>query len=479
MSARVGLLLIIVAAAAAGTVQALTYVHVSDAGLTAQAEVIARVEVVESRVITSGKRISTEYTMLVHDLVKGLVDGAYLTVRVPGGYSEELGVELRYSGAPRFDTQSRALLFLKSDSDGSFHVLHFVMGAFRETTSASSPVFVRGLPEPVETTAPSVHVGRDAGRFLDWIRSTVAGEEREADYFVALAEESISHTAAPFTVREPVYILWDEFHNNERVTWSRHKSGQAGVPGKGKKELGKVFKVLNKTPNSADTRAGLVNLKLKGKFPTSKVPDRATKCVLDNVFIFNDEIGIRDDFVCTGTGQIGGVIATGGSCRFTTPTSQWKGQNVFGAVSGFVNFNANTACFFRGDFPFNRDTPRNKFSEVAIHEVLHALGLRHACGDDNSPKCSKSDVLDDATMRASVHADGRGAQLREDDLSGFWQLYDPDYFAAGCDLPPGHKRFCKRCGPCGEGQGKCTKNSQCSGDLQCRSDAALGYKTCQ
>ncbi len=168
-----------------------------------------------------------------------------------------------------------------------------------------------------------------------------------------------------------------------------------------------------------------------------------------------------------------------GSCRFVNPTSQWKGSDVFGAVSGFVNFNANTACFYRGDSPFNRDTARNKFAEVAIHEVMHALGLRHACGDADSPKCSSSAVLDDATMRAVTHADGRGAQLREDDLSGFWQLYDPDYFAAGCHLPPGHKRFCKKCGPCGEGQGKCNKNSQCFGDLQCRNDSALGYKTCR
>ena len=69
--------------------------------------------------------------------------------------------------------------------------------------------------------------------------------------------------------------------------------------------------------------------------------------------------------------------------------------------------------------------------------------------------------------------------MREDDLSGFWQLYDPDYFNVGCDLEPGNKKFCKRCGPCGEGQGKCTKNKHCFGDLKCRNDATLGYKTCQ
>lgn len=39
--------------------QALTYVHVSDSGLTEQAEVIARVEVIESRVVTTGRQIST------------------------------------------------------------------------------------------------------------------------------------------------------------------------------------------------------------------------------------------------------------------------------------------------------------------------------------------------------------------------------------------------------------------------------------
>ena len=159
----------------------------------------------------------------------------------------------------------------------------------------------------------------------------------------------------------------------------------------------------------------------------------------------------------------------GGSCIFTPAAGQWKGQPYFAATSGRIVYNANTACYYKNQFPWTRDTGDNKFLEVTVHELLHALGLGHSCGDDDSPKCSTSALLDNATMRATTHTDGRGNRIFEDDLSGFWQFYDPNYFAAPCDLPPGHKNFCKRCGPCGLLQGACKKNSDCYGALECKS----------
>lgn len=477
MRGRVFLWLALAALAVGRPADALTYVNVSDVNLAGQADLVATVEVVDKEVETFGGKIYTRYTMLVDDLVKGTVDGAYLTVRVIGGLSEELGVELRYFGAPEFYPGERALLFLTSGDEGSYHVLHFALGAFWEKKAEFAPVYVRDLPEPGDDPARSLDVARDAERFLAWLRDEVDGRGRDADYLVALPTDRQAAEIAPFTIFDPLRV-WTEFHVNPpgKVTWKRHKSGQKGVKKKGKGEAKKVFKVLNKKKDAAGNRS-LVNMSLKGTVKTSKLPDIDGACASTNVIVYDNASGsVKSPYSCT----TGGVLGVGGACRFTQQRGSWKGEPRFAATSGRVVFNSNTECFYKRAPRAPGDTPENKFGLVLIHEMLHTLGLRHSCGDSNSPSCSKSAVLNDATMRASVHFDGRGAQMREDDMTGFWQLYDPNFFAAPCgEREPGHKKFCKSCGPCGEGQGACKKNKECADGLKCKNDSTKGYKTCQ
>lgn len=471
MRNRISAWLFCAALAASGPLFAFTYVHVADPSLARQADLIVRAEVFGSEVEVTERHIWTRYTMWVEDVVKGDVDGAYVTVRVPGGRSEALGIELAFDGAPRFDRGEEVLLFLRPNDDGSHRVLHFAFGAFWKRSENGTAVYVRPLPEPEENGAGMLKTGRDAERFVEWLRDETSGRARERDYLVGLPADS--GWREKFTIFD-TFQAWAEFQNKpvRRITWQRHKIGQKGVPGKGKKELKKVFNVLNGTPDSRGRKNPLANLALKGK--VSKLP--ADRCSGSNLFVFEDTTGtIGDAFDCVNFGP----LAVGGSCRFTQPSGTWKGRDIHHSSSALVVYNKGTECYYRGDPPFVVDTARNKFAEVTMHEVMHTLGLVHSCGDSRSPNCSTSAVLDDATMRARAHADGRGAQLREDDLSGFWFLYDPDYLAAPCHLPPGHKNFCKECGPCGEGQGACRKNSQCFDGLKCKRDVAAGFKTCQ
>lgn len=452
---------------------AVTYVHVSDPSLARQADLIVRAEAFGSEVDDTSGDIWTRHTMWIEEVIKGSLDGAYVTVRVPGGRSDRLGVELSFHGSPRFAPGDKTLLFLRRNDDGTYRVLHFALGAFWQRLENGVPVYVRPLPEPERAPGGRLKLGRDAERFVEWLRDETGGRQRERDYLVGLRAESLGAPWEKFTIFE-VFQAWAEFQTKpaRRVTYEQHKIGQKGVPGKGRKELKKVFNVLNSTLDSRGRDEALVNLAVKGKF---KNPPEE-RCSGRNLFVFDDVTGtIGDEFNCTDFGP----LAVGGSCRSTDPSGVWKGRDIHHSSSAIVVFNKGSECYYRGDRPFVVDTARNKFAEVAMHEVLHTLGLVHSCGDDMSPDCEDSAVLDDATMRANAHADGRGAELREDDLAGFWFLYDPDFLAAPCHLAPGDRNFCKQCGPCGEGQGACKGKKQCFDGLKCKRDVAAGFKTCQ
>jgi len=61
--------------------------------------------------------------------------------------------------------------------------------------------------------------------------------------------------------------------------------------------------------------------------------------------------------------------------------------------------------------------------ELYTHELGHAHGMGHSCGDTASGACVTGSIYDDAVMRADFHNDGRGASPRTDDIHGMEYLY--------------------------------------------------------
>ncbi|MEW6270433.1 MAG: hypothetical protein AB1689_14175 [Thermodesulfobacteriota bacterium] len=111
-------------------VAATTYVLPSDAALADRAELIARVRV-DSFTAAPG-RAALDYAVTLERVLKGERTGT-LTVRVPGNPAPRHGHALRVDGAPELRPGQRALLFLHPNDDGTFRVVHLVLGAFVET----------------------------------------------------------------------------------------------------------------------------------------------------------------------------------------------------------------------------------------------------------------------------------------------------------------------------------------------------------
>ena len=163
---------------------ATTYQRVADADLADQAPVVVEAVAGASTNATDGRLPATDYRITVERAIRGAAAGDTLTVRVPGGRRAD-GMSLQIWGAPRFQPGERVLLFLAPDADGSFHVLHLMLGAFHARTAADGRTFaVRDLSEAKEVNGAGGDPGRDLPRFRGWLADRAAGVRRAPDYLV-------------------------------------------------------------------------------------------------------------------------------------------------------------------------------------------------------------------------------------------------------------------------------------------------------
>jgi len=388
----------------AGPAWATTYKMMPDSALADQAKVVIDVKVVgvDSAPVVDGPP-STDYLVEVNRVIKGDLSGSTLVVRVPGGINPK-GLGLKIWGAPQFTEGENALLFLNPAKDGTYHIIHLMLGAFHRRTVEGQAVAVRDLSEAHEVGGLGQDVVRDFDRFADWLADRSAGIGHEGSYVLSPTKAMLTGIDSKFvllTYTDGVSIRWFRFDAGQSVPWKVHSDGQ---PGLGLAASIQAFQTAlaawNSDPNTN------INYTYAGTTDASGGLENSDGT---NAILFNDPNGAVDGTFDCGTG---GIIARGGPFFFIS-TRLYKGQPFHEAGEADIETNDGTECFFANN--------PSAAQEVWAHELGHTLGLGHS-------------TLRDALMFAFAHNDGRGARLTDDDRAGINALYGTGSSGGGATL---------------------------------------------
>jgi hypothetical protein len=382
---------------------ATTYKMMSDSALADQAPAVveARITSVSSAPLVG--QPATDYLVEVNRVLKGDLPGSTVMVRVPGGLDPQ-GLGLKIWGAPRFAEGENAILFLSPAKDGTYRILHLMLGAFHERTVDGRTVALRDLSEAHEmgaksTAAEGTDAVRDFSRFSDWISDRAARVPNAGDYVLGNAKAQLSSLPEKFTFLLPEdgkAIRWFRFDSGQSVQW---KVNAAGQPGLGLDATIAAFRVALDTW-TADPGTN-INYVYGGTTQAAAGltrSDGASTILFDDPFRDDPDEAVEGTFDCSS----GGVIAMGGPFYYYPETKAYKGQRYHEAAEADIVTNDGTECLFANN--------PSAAEEVFTHELGHTLGLGHS--KDKS-----------AVMYAFVHNDGRGSHLEADDRAAVAQLY--------------------------------------------------------
>ncbi len=389
---------------------ATSYVLVPDEALVDEAAVVvqATVEVVEPAPIAGPP--STDYFIQIERLLKGYVTGSTIVVRLPGGIGPD-GIGLRIWGVPEFRVGERLLLFLAPRGDGTYGVLHLMLGAFSEVEAGGARVAVRSLSEALSvpvaegSAAPLAREPmRDFAGFVNWITDRAGSLQRPIDYYLDPALGDLRELRPTGRLLDDrctqLNFRWSDFDRDQAVKWSFDGAGFDGK-GAGRGAFLRARRVWTRATNGAVTlqNGGVV----RGKSALGGFDGV-------NLVAFGDPGGdLAGRFSCSS----GGVLALSGiwfdngrgqSCERVGAGRKvaYRGRQHLEILGADILVNDGASCLLSRDMSYA--------SRVFAHELGHSLGLSHSAGA--------------SVMSGELSKEIDGAEpLAPDDLKAAEELY--------------------------------------------------------
>ena len=400
---------------------------VNDFRLIDQASIAVVARVVGTVPAPGLERPVTDYLMTVDRVLKGTVGESTILVRVPGGRAAN-GMELKIWGAPTFSEGERALLFLGRHADGSYRILHLVLGAFREARMAGHAVAYRDLSEVdvldgAEAQASETRKVRDFDRFADWIADRAANRLEVPNYYLFLPADSANSLLPMFTLLgdNGRNSRWFEFDSGGQITWRIDPDPLAGFSGSPSDAFRNALGAWNAESHTP------IKYNLAG---TSGLVAGFDHFDSQNVLLFDDpNDDVEGNFSCSS----GGTLAIGGPWFDPNTTGRWNNETFIRIQGADIVFNNGISCFFQ-----NSSNPTKAVEELMGHETGHTLGLGHSSENPGE----SNQTLRDALMYYRVHNDGRGARLSSDDIAGLRRLYDKTFNSGGGGGGGGNNNGC-------------------------------------
>src|ERR1700710_3034939 len=214
---------------------ATTYLMMPDDALVDQAAAVVDVDVESASPAPTVGQPATDYLVQVRRMLRGSVSGSALMVRVPGGVDPQ-GLGLKIWGAPEFAEGERALLFLQPARDGTYGILHLMLGAFHARPAGGGTLALSDLSEAHDAAAGGEAVigivaVRHFDAFAGWVADRAAGLATPGRYIVGRAKARPAPIAGKYVLLLPPDgnpIRWFRFDAGQSVQWRGHSARLAG-----------------------------------------------------------------------------------------------------------------------------------------------------------------------------------------------------------------------------------------------------------